>query len=87
MNQLKNMPSSLSNLKSNVVKLDTGKSKTAPVDLSKLSNVVKNDVPKKTECDELFKKVNTFWSSVTFLYPLNTSENQRFSGVFRGTEM
>ena len=28
--------------------------------------------------------INPFWSSVTFLYPLKTSENQGFSDVFRG---
>ena len=28
--------------------------------------------------------INPFYSSVTFLYPLKTSENQRFSDVFRG---
>ena len=29
-------------------------------------------------------KINPFQSSVTFLYPMKTSENQRFSNVFRG---
>ena len=33
-------------------------SKTVPVDLSKLSNVVKNDIIKKTEYDKLVAKVN-----------------------------
>ena len=28
--------------------------------------------------------LNPFSSSVTFLYPLETSENHRFSNVFRG---
>ena len=28
--------------------------------------------------------INPFYSSVTFLYPLKTSENQKFSDVFRG---
>ena len=28
--------------------------------------------------------VNPFWSNVTFLYSLKTSENHRFSDVFRG---
>ena len=43
--ELKNLPFGLSSLKSKVDKLD--------VDLSKLSDVVKNDVVKKTEYDEL----------------------------------
>ena len=43
------MPSGLSSLKSNVDKLDIGKLETTPVDLSKLSNVVKTDFVKKSE--------------------------------------
>ena len=39
-------------------KLDIGKSETAAVDLSKLSDVVKNEVVKKSEYNELVKKVN-----------------------------
>ena len=45
-------------LKSKVDKLDIGKLETTPVDLSRLSNVVKNDVFKKTEYNELVKKVH-----------------------------
>ena len=30
---------------------------------------------------------NSFHANVPFLYPLKTSENQRFSDVFRGIEM
>ena len=41
-----------------VDKLDIGKLETAPVGLSKLSDVVKNDVAKKTDCDELVKKAH-----------------------------
>ena len=37
----------LAALKSEVDKIDTDKLKTVPTDLSKLSNVVKNDVAKK----------------------------------------
>ena len=39
-------------------KIDIVKLETTPVDLSKLSNVVKNDVVKKTEYNELVKNVN-----------------------------
>ena len=53
---LKNVPSGLNTLKSKVDKLDIGKLETTLVDLSKLSNVVKNDVVEKTEYDELAKK-------------------------------
>ena len=47
--------SSLSSLKSIVNKLGTNKLETTPVHLSKLSDVVNNDVVKKTEYDELVK--------------------------------
>ena len=48
----------LANLKTEVNKLDIGKLKTVPVDLSKLSNVVKNEVIKKTKYNKLVNKVN-----------------------------
>ena len=54
-NLLKN---DLANLRSEVDKLDIGKLETDPTHLSKLSNVVKNNIVKKTEYDELVKKVN-----------------------------
>ena len=38
--------------------MDIGKLETTPVDLSKLSDTVKNEVAKKTEYNELLKKVN-----------------------------
>ena len=62
-NELKNTPNGFSSLKSKVDKLDTGKLETTPVDLCDL---LKNEVTKKTEYDELVKKVNnmkTFNSS------------------------
>ena len=45
-------------LKSNLASLKTDKLKTVPVDLAKLSNVVKNDVIKKTEYNKLVTKVD-----------------------------
>ena len=56
--KLKNVPSNLSNLKTKVDELDIGKLETTLFDLSNLSNVVKNDVVKKTVYDKLIKKVN-----------------------------
>ena len=47
----------LANLKTEVDKIDTDKLKTVPVDLSKLSNVVKNEVIKKAEYNKLVAKV------------------------------
>ena len=40
----------LASLKTEVDKIDTDKLKTVPADLAKLSNVVKNDLVKKTDC-------------------------------------
>ena len=41
------LKANLANLKTEVDKLDTDRLKTVPVDLGKLSNVVKNDIVKK----------------------------------------
>ena len=51
------MKSNLASLKNEVDKIDAGKLKTVPVDLDKLSNVVKNDVFKNTEYDKLVAEV------------------------------
>ena len=48
----------LASLETEVDKLDIDKLVPVPVDLSKLSDVVKNDVVKKTEYDKLVAKVN-----------------------------
>ena len=45
--KLKNLPTNLSNLKSKVDKLDVDKLLPVPVDLSKFSDLVKNDVVTK----------------------------------------
>ena len=47
------LKTNLDNLKTEVDKLDIDKLATVPVDLSKLRNVVKIDVVKKTVCDKL----------------------------------
>ena len=52
------MPTGLNSLKSKIDKINIDKLVSVPVDLSKLSDVVKNDVVKKTEYDELVKKIN-----------------------------
>ena len=49
----------LASLKTEVDKIGVDKLKTVPADLAKLSNVVKNDVVKKTEYDKLVSKVNS----------------------------
>ena len=52
------LKTNLASLKTEVNKLDIGKLVPISADLSKLSNVVKNDVVKKTVYDKLVAKVN-----------------------------
>ena len=51
---LKDVPNHLNNMKSKVDKLDVNKLVSIPVDLRKLSDVVKNDVVKKDVQNEKF---------------------------------
>ena len=55
------LKTNLTNLKTEVDKLDI--EKLVPVDLSKLSDLVKNDVVKKTVYDKLVPKVNNIDTS------------------------
>ena len=57
------LKTNLANLKTEVDKLDIDKLALVPVDLSKLSDVVKNDVIKKTVYDKLVAKVNNIDTS------------------------
>ena len=66
------LKTNLASLKTEVDKLDIGKLVPVPVDLSKLSDVVKNDVIKKTVYDELVAKVNNIDTSN---FVLKTSYN------------
>ena len=52
------LKSNLASLKTEGDKIDADKLKTVAVDLAKLSNVVKNDVAKKTEYNKLVTKVD-----------------------------
>ena len=53
----------LANLKTKVDKLDIDKLAAVPVDFSKISDLVKNDVVKKTVYDKLVAKVNSIDTS------------------------
>ena len=53
------LKSNLASLKTEVDKLDIDKLVPAPVDLSKVSDVVKNDVAKKTVYDKLVNSIDT----------------------------
>ena len=57
------LKTNLASLKTEVDKLDIDKLVPVPVDLSKLSDVVKNDVVKKDICDKLVAKVNSIDTS------------------------
>ena len=60
----------MANVKTEVDKLDIDKSVPVPTDLSKLNNVVKNDVVKKSVYNKLVAKVNAI--------PLNNIDTSRF---------
>ena len=57
--KLEKVQTGLDSLKSKVDKLDVHELVHVPVDLSKLSDVAKNDVVKKTEYNKLVKNINT----------------------------
>ena len=63
------LKTNLANLKTEVGKLDIVKLAPVPVDLSKLSDVVKHDVVKKTVYDKLVAKVNNTNTSDFVLKP------------------
>ena len=56
--------SDLASLKAQVDEIDVDKLNTVPVDLSKLNNVVNNDVIKKTLYNKLVTKVNAIDTGV-----------------------
>ena len=71
------LKTNLVSLKKEVDKLEIDKLVPAPIDLSKLSDVVKNDVVKKTVYDELVAKVNSIDTSGFVLktkYDIDKSE-------------
>ena len=77
-NNITHVDTSLSSLKTEVDRLDIDKLATVPVDLSKLSNVVKNGVAKKTVYDKLVAKVDNIDTSD---FVLKTNLNTKFTGL------
>ena len=65
--ELKNVPSNFNNLKSKADKLNSGKLEVTPVDLSKLSNVIKNDVVKKDVYNAKIKNIKDKTPDITNL--------------------
>ena len=72
------LKTNLSSLKTEVDKLDIDKLTSVPVDLSKLSNAVKNDAVKKTVYVLLVTKVNNI---DTNNFVLKTNFNTKFTGL------
>ena len=71
------LKTNLADLKTEVDKLNIDKLVPVPTDLSKLSNVVKNDVVKKTVYDKLVAKVNSIDTSGFALKLSMTEINQK----------
>ena len=69
------LKSNLASLKTEVDKLDIDKLVPVPVDFSKLSDVVKNDVVKKTEYSKLVTKVDNI--DITNFVKKNKYEKDR----------
>ena len=65
-------------MKTEVDKLDLDRLAPVPVDLSKLSDVVKNDVVKKTVYDKLVAKVNNIDTSDFVLKTKYQTEKTEF---------
>ena len=85
------LKTNLANLKTELDKLDIDKLKPVLKDLSKLSNVVKNDVVKKDVYDKLVAKVNNIDTSRFVLkteYDTDKSENKipDTSGLVKKTD-
>ena len=71
------LKTNLANLKTEVDKLEIDKLASVPVDLSKLSDVVKNDVVKKTRYDKLVAKLdNIDTSDFLLLTKYNTDKTE-----------
>ena len=62
---MKNVPTNFSNLKNKVEKLDIDKLVRVPIDLSKLSDVVRNDVVKKDVYNAKIKNVEDTIPDIT----------------------
>ena len=71
------LKSNLASLKTEVDKLDIDKLAPVPVDLSKLSNVVKNEVVKKTEYNAKTKNIEDKIPDITNLATITILNTKR----------
>ena len=76
----KNVPTNINNLKSKVEKLDVDKLVPVPVDLSKLSDVVENDVVKKDVYNAKIKTIEDKTPDITNAVT-NTTLNAKINAV------
>ena len=77
---MKNVPTNLRNLKSKVDRLDVDKLVHVPVDLSKLSDVIKNDVVKKDVYNAKIKNIEDKIPDITKL-ATDTTLNAKINEV------
>ena len=77
---MKNVPTNLRNLKSKVDKIDVDKLVHVPVDLSKLSDVIKNDVVKKDVYNAKIKNIEDKIPDITKL-ATDTTLNAKINEV------
>ena len=70
------LKSNLASLKTEVDKLNIDKLVPAPVDLNKLSGVIKNDVVKETVHDKLVAKVNSINTNGFILKTMTDSQKR-----------
>ena len=75
----------MANLKSEVDKLDVDKLKPVPTDLSKLSDVVKIDVVKKTDYNKLVTKVDNIYTSRFVLKTMYHADKSEFENKIPDT--
>ena len=68
-------------LKSGIDMLDIDNLETIPVNLSKLSDVGKNEVVEKTEHNELFKKVNPIQTTDTSILVKKTDYDTKIGEI------
>ena len=77
---MKNVPSNFNNLKGKVDKLDVEKLVPVPIDLSKLSDVVKNDLVKKDAYNATIKNIEDKILDITNL-ATNASLNLKINEI------
>ena len=73
-NKLVNVTTSLNNLKTKLDNLDVDKLKSVPIDLKKISDVVKNEVVKNTE----FNTKENFWCNYFNSHKLKQCRQTKF---------